>query len=399
MLFIKRINTKKAHRLERPLPLDPETGLYSRNFFLFRLKEERERTKRIEIAFSLLIVDVDAISTALKEKSRGYIQIRQNKLVQALVSQLRKFDIKGWLDEKRVGILMPNTEESGAFKVKEKIYHRIKKVWPSAASLELDQFFQISTFGVNSANGNDSSLDGRNTSSGGSSLEEKTVYEDIQSANLSSAVKRLTKRTLDVTGSLLGIIITSPLMLIIAVLIKLTSPGPILFRQERVGFLGRRFVFLKFRSMVVNADHGIHERYIADLINGQHDKINHRTKGHPLYKMTDDPRVTPFGRVLRKTSLDELPQLFNIIKGDMSLVGPRPPIPYEIEKYRFWHYGRVFEVKPGLTGLWQVDGRSQTYFDDMVRLDLRYANNWSLWLDIKIILKTFRAVLSTEGAW
>jgi lipopolysaccharide/colanic/teichoic acid biosynthesis glycosyltransferase len=115
--------------------------------------------------------------------------------------------------------------------------------------------------------------------------------------------------------------------------------------------------------------------------------------------MEDDPRVTPIGHILRKTSLDELPQLFNILRGEMSLVGPRPPIPYEVEKYRLWHCGRVFEVKPGLTGLWQVSGRSRTNFDDMVRLDLRYADNSSLWLDIKIILKTFRAVLSTEGAY
>ena len=151
--------------------------------------------------------------------------------------------------------------------------------------------------------------------------------------------------------------------------------------------------------MLVNVDQSVHEKYITDLINGHHEKINRGSEGRPLYKMTDDARVTTIGRVLRKTSLDELPQLFNIIKGDMSLVGPRPPIPYEAEKYRLWHSARVFEVKPGLTGLWQVSGRSQTSFDDMVRLDLRYAMNWSLWLDFKIILKTFPAILSAKGAY
>lgn len=398
-ISIKRNRTKEANRLERPLPLDPETRLYSRNFFFLRLNEERERTKRTENIFSLLIVDLDGISTILKEKSRGSTQIHDKKLVEAIVSHSRKIDIKGWFDLRKVGIIMVNTEESGALEVKEKICHQIEKNWPFAESLNLDEFFQVYTFGADSLNGNDPSSDGGHTSNSRSNPEDNALFADILSTNLLFSFRGLAKRILDIIGSLLGLIVTSPLMLIIAVSIKLTSPGPILFRQKRVGFLGRRFTFLKFRSMVVNADHKIHERYVTDLIKGRNDKVNHGTKDRPLYKMTNDPRVTPIGRVLRKTSLDELPQLFNILKGDMSLVGPRPPIPYETKKYRLWHYGRVLEVKPGLTGLWQISGRSATFFDDMVRLDLRYANNWSLWLDIKIILKTFRAVLSAEGAW
>ena len=147
------------------------------------------------------------------------------------------------------------------------------------------------------------------------------------------------------------------------------------------------FKLLKFRTMVVNA-----EQLIKDL-----EKYNEADG--PLFKMKNDPRVTAMGRFLRKTSLDELPQLLNVLKGDMSLVGPRPPIPYEFECYDLWHRRRVLEAKPGITGLWQVSGRSRTTFDDMVRLDLRYIRNRSLWLDFKIILKTPLAVLSGAGAY
>ena len=188
-------------------------------------------------------------------------------------------------------------------------------------------------------------------------------------------------------------------MLIIAVLIKLTSRGPVLFQQERLGFLGKPFVFKKFRSMEVGCDQSFHKDYVTKLINGQCDVINKGTIDQPLYKITDDPRVTSIGKFLRKTSLDELPQFFNVLKGDMSLVGPRPPIPYECDIYKRWQCRRVLEVKPGITGLWQVKGRSSTTFDEMVRLDLAYIRNWSLWLDFKIILKTFWAVVSTKGGY
>jgi lipopolysaccharide/colanic/teichoic acid biosynthesis glycosyltransferase len=150
--------------------------------------------------------------------------------------------------------------------------------------------------------------------------------------------------------------------------------------------------------MQSNVDDQIHREYVTNLIKGDLEKINQGDEGTPLYKMKSDPRVTPAGRIIRKTSIDELPQFLNVLKGEMSLVGPRPPIPYEVEKYEPWHLRRILEVKPGITGLWQVDGRSKTSFDDMVRLDLRYVQNWSLWLDIKILLKTVKVFLSSKGA-
>jgi lipopolysaccharide/colanic/teichoic acid biosynthesis glycosyltransferase/GGDEF domain-containing protein len=388
-----------SYRLNGPLPIDPETGLYSQNFFLLRLKEERERTKRNGSAFSLLIVDVDGISTALNDKSRGSARTHQKKLVERLVRQSRKTDTKGWFDLKRVSILMPDTKNSGAIEFKQKIYRQIRQDWPSAEKVNLEKFIRVSTFPESSSDGNGSTLNQDNRGGDRNNIQDNAVYADILSPNLVSFLKRLVKRMLDVAAVVLGIILTFPLMLIIAVSIKLTCPGPVLFRQERIGLLGRRFTFLKFRSMTVDADQSVHETYVTNLINGEHYKINRGTEVQPIYKMNDDPRITSFGLILRKTSLDELPQLFNILRGHMSLVGPRPPIPYEVGKYKLWHSGRVFEVKPGLTGLWQVSGRNQMSFDDMVRLDLQYADNSSIWLDIKIIFKTFRAVLSAEGAY
>jgi lipopolysaccharide/colanic/teichoic acid biosynthesis glycosyltransferase len=194
----------------------------------------------------------------------------------------------------------------------------------------------------------------------------------------------------------------SPLFLVIAVAIKMTSEGPVLFRQRRVGQHGSTFVFLKFRSMYVGNDSKVHREYVTKLIAGQAERKpsngNGNGNGNGVYKLTDDPRITKVGDFLRRTSLDELPQFFNVLKGEMSLVGPRPPIAYEVEAYDIWHRRRVLEAKPGITGLWQVYGRSRVNFDDMVRLDLRYARTWSPWMDVKILLRTPGAMFG-EGAY
>ena len=187
-------------------------------------------------------------------------------------------------------------------------------------------------------------------------------------------------------------------MLAIAIAIKLTSKGPILFKQRRVGQYGVRFTFLKFRSMYSQSDAKIHREYVLRLIAGKHEGEQGNANGG-VYKIKDDPRITWVGKILRKASLDELPQFFNVLKGEMSLVGPRPPIPYEVEAYDIWHRRRFLEVKPGITGLWQVNGRSRVKFEDMVRLDLQYARSWSLGLDFKILLETPRAVFFGEGAY
>lgn len=201
------------------------------------------------------------------------------------------------------------------------------------------------------------------------------------------------KRVVDIMGSLIAIGIFSPIMLGAAIAVKLTSKGPILFKQKRVGQYGRTFRFLKFRSMRCNNDENIHKEYVAKFISGQGEGAQ-----PGLYKIAKDPRLTPVGQFLRRTSIDELPQFFNVLMGHMSIVGPRPPIPYEVEKYSPWHRRRVMSVKPGITGLWQVTGRSRVTFDEMVRLDLEYTRTWSPWLDLRIMLKTPKAVFGGSGA-
>lgn len=246
------------------------------------------------------------------------------------------------------------------------------------------------------------------------------------------------KRVLDVLVAALALILLAPVMLVIALLVRLDSPGPALFRQERVGGGGRddqrevwenhTFTFYKFRSMEDDADVDIHRAFVKAFIHDDResmDVVQHRcdnpvtessrtfaqafvgnngkqtstpeSEDGQINKLVDDPRVTRFGKFLRKTSLDELPQLWNVLKGDMSLVGPRPPIPYEVEEYEPWHLRRL-EARPGVTGLWQTMARSSVDFDEMVRLDIQYLEHQSFWLDLEILLRTPLAVLRGDGA-
>jgi lipopolysaccharide/colanic/teichoic acid biosynthesis glycosyltransferase len=167
----------------------------------------------------------------------------------------------------------------------------------------------------------------------------------------------------------------------------------VLFRQQRVGHYGRCFTFLKFRSMYMDNDPSAHKEYVTRLINGVAEQKPSNGNGEGVYKLVNDRRITRVGKFLRQSSLDELPQLLNVLRGEMSLVGPRPSIPYEVAAYQTWHRRRVLEVKPGMTGLWQVMGRNRIKFDEMVRLDLQYAKQWSPWLDLKILIHTPGAVL------
>jgi exopolysaccharide biosynthesis polyprenyl glycosylphosphotransferase len=224
------------------------------------------------------------------------------------------------------------------------------------------------------------------------------LYPDLSRKTSKKSLSAAAKRSIDILGSGMLLLILSPLLAIIALAIKLSSEGPVIFEQERLGQFGRRFKCFKFRTMHTNNDSKIHREYVQSFIAGK-TETPERSEAEPtVYKIKNDPRITPIGKFLRKTSLDEFPQFWNVLRGDMSLVGPRPPVPYEFEMYDFWHRRRVLEVRPGVTGLWQVSGRSRTCFDDMVRLDLRYAQRWSLWLDLKILLATPRAVLTGDGA-
>jgi exopolysaccharide biosynthesis polyprenyl glycosylphosphotransferase len=196
----------------------------------------------------------------------------------------------------------------------------------------------------------------------------------------------MVKKLMDMAISIFIIVIFSPAMLFVLLLIKATSPGPVLFRQERVGLNGRRFMLIKFRTMYIDSE--VNMEYLKDK----------NEVGGPVFKMRKDPRITPLGRILRKFSIDELPQLFNVFVGQMSLVGPRPSLPTEVKEYQNWQRRRL-SMRPGLTCLWQIYGRSKLNFDEWMELDLQYLDNWSLWLDIKILVKTIPVVLFGVGAY
>ncbi len=193
------------------------------------------------------------------------------------------------------------------------------------------------------------------------------------------------KRLLDIMGSVIGLIIASPILIIVGILIKLESKGPIIFAQRRVGLNGKEFKMYKLRSMVANAE---------DL---KEKLVEQNEMSGPMFKIKDDPRITKIGKFIRKTSIDELPQLINVLKGDMSLVGPRPSLPNEVKEFEPWMLRRL-EVKPGLTCYWQVMGRNNIDFENWMKLDIKYVNERSFWLDIKLIFKTFFVLFGDENA-
>ena len=208
--------------------------------------------------------------------------------------------------------------------------------------------------------------------------------------------KRAIKRAFDLVAAFLGLLLLSPIFLFIAILIKLDSRGPIFYRQMRVGEHGRQFRMFKFRSMRTDADPEVHKAYVSRLIK-ENISLEDLVENSGSLKMEDDPRITRMGKFIRKISLDELPQMFNVLLGEMSLVGPRPPLLYEVDLYQDWHKRR-FEAPPGITGLWQVYGRNRVSFDEMVRMDIEYMEHQSIWLDLKLLLQTPRAVLQARGA-
>ncbi|MFN2588980.1 MAG: sugar transferase, partial [Actinomycetota bacterium] len=204
---------------------------------------------------------------------------------------------------------------------------------------------------------------------------------------------RVAKRAFDLVVASIALVLASPVMLVAAFAIRLTSRGPVLFRQQRIGMDGRPFDMLKFRTMVHEADPSIHQEFVEGIIRG--DVI--QDEDVKLHKLTEDPRITKVGKILRRLSIDELPQLINVIRGDMSVVGPRPPLPFEVAVYDEWHRRRL-EVRPGMTGLWQVSGRSKITFEEMVKLDIHYIETWSPLRDLSIVLRTIPALVRKEAA-
>ena len=366
---------------------DGRTGLYHEEYFNEILAFEKRRCERSRDSVLLMCADLDAFG---EQSERQKIAA----LVMHTLSQVtRETDLKGWyVSGTVVGILFTQLKEQGKDRktTAQRIINKFSR--SLAASSDLERLSKINiSWRAYPDEFLDASADPRSDSRRGTGRGD---------AGKGGRLSLLTKRLIDVVSSLFAMIFLSPAFLVIAVLIKLNSEGPVFFRQERVGLAGKRFVFLKFRSMYVDNDPEIHKAYVAGLIRAGRESEGKDANGSGhTYKITDDPRITSLGRILRKSSMDELPQLINVLRGHMSLVGPRPAIPYECQNYDVWHRRRVMEMKPGITGLWQVEGRSALPFDESVRLDIRYVQKWSLWLDLKIIFRTPFAVASCRGAY
>jgi lipopolysaccharide/colanic/teichoic acid biosynthesis glycosyltransferase len=357
-------------------------GMLPEDLFVRFLCLERKRTERSGRRFVLLLVDPGRLLKSAK--SPGL-----NNLVSAIVQSTRDTDLVGWYKQGEViGAIFTEVGSAEDKVVVQTLSSKLTDSLYGVLSIEEINEIKLS-FHVFPEDWDDDDRNGPVRSSLHVALARQVIQK-----RASLGLKRL----MDIVGSILGIILSLPVFVAIGLAIKLTSKGPIFFRQTRLGQCGKKFTFLKFRSMHANNDHRIHEEFVKELIRGAAGIEQTDAKDQKLYKLTADPRITPVGRFLRNTSLDELPQFLNVLWGDMSLVGPRPPVIYEFNSYDLWHKQRLLAVKPGITGLWQVDGRSRVKFDDMVRLDIRYARSWSLWLDISILLRTPRAVLSRTGA-
>jgi len=359
---------------------DHDYGCYAEEYFHELLTFERRRSERSGRPFLVMTIDFTGIND---EESRHESVIWSMKSLSVLT---RDTDIKGWYRSSTVlGVIFTEMNSLET----ETLQRKISRSLYASLSVEQLNVIQISFYRFPD--------DGKPKKSG--SPSDFTFYPDYPKKEQSRKTALKMKRIMDITGSIAGIIIFSPFLILIPILIKLTSPGPVLFRQARVGQYEKNFLFLKFRSMYVNNNEQVHKEYVQNLICKKISCESDGNGGQKVFKITNDKRITPLGKILRKMSLDELPQFFNVLKGEMSLTGPRPPIPYELEKYDSWHLRRVLEIKPGITGLWQVVGRSSTTFDEMVRLDLQYATNWSIWLDIKILLKTPWVLVAGRGAY
>ena len=344
--------------------------------FVQMLRLERRRTERSGKQFMLVMISGEEFRAESGATLLGNI-------VAAISSCTRETDFLGWYErDTTLGLLMTEIGQADAATI-DVIAQKLSRALQNAIGTEsfrrLTLVFRLFPQEIEKLpKGN----------------EPFSFYPDLSRRHATPKHSAPVKRTMDIVGSFIALLLFFPVIALISVLVKLTSRGPVLFCQKRIGQYGEEFTFFKFRTMYAGNDPEIHREYVTRLIAGSGDLDN----GKGIYKLTNDPRITPLGRFLRRSSLDELPQFVNVLMGDMSLVGPRPPLLYEYERYQTWHKRRVLELKPGLTGLWQVEGRSRKTFDEMVRMDLRYAHIHSLWVDLRIICQTPKAMFSGRGA-
>ncbi len=358
---------------------DEDYTFYGQSHFQHMLRVERKRTERSRRPFLLLLLDITGLMSL--DNHREIL----DRMKAVLAASLREVDIRGWYDDRKtIGVIFT---EMGPVDVNtiERLIHKIYGRICQGLDPEWVKKMRIS-FHIYPETSGDISI---------KAPFDVSLYPDLMKPDLERRISLTAKSAIDFLGSASALVLLSPLFLIIAAAITCTSEGPVFFRQERMGLNGRIFSLLKFRSMHTGSDPRKHREYITKYIGAQ----QNAAVEPGVFKLTDDPRITAVGKFLRKTSLDELPQFINVLKGEMSLVGPRPPIPYECDLYDIWHKSRLLSCKPGITGLWQVTGRSRTTFDEMVRLDLKYIREWNLWLDLKILFMTPKAVFGGKGAY
>lgn len=383
MKFSRQSDNPTAGLLATQVPAT-DTSILTEGSFGRMIALERKRTERSQKPFLLMLLDT---GLCVPSDKNGKVL---HKILSALSSSTRETDVLGWYKNNFViGVMFTEIVIDDKNSILSTVLARVSGALRN--NLGLEQFSQINiSLHLFPEDWNQETRQRPGNS---------TLYPDLLKRDNTKRVFRGLKRMMDIVGSLLALTLSVPVFVAIAIAIKTSSKGPVLFRQQRIGQYSVPFTFLKFRSMYINNDASVHKEYVRELIAGQPDRDPTNGNGKGTYKLTEDVRITPVGRFLRRTSLDELPQVFNVFKGEMSLVGPRPPLAYEVEAYNIWHRRRLLEAKPGITGLWQVNGRSRVKFDEMVRLDLRYARTWSPWLDIKILVRTPWAVLLGEGAY
>lgn len=361
-----------------------ERDVLNEQMFRRMISIERKRTERSKEPFLLMLLDAGALAgSEMNGKALEGMAL-------SLMASSRETDIIGWYKEgTTVGVMFTGLEAGDKNAILSTILNRVKSMLRE--DLVFKQFNQVSISFHFFPDDWDHESPGHPSN--------PALYPDLTHPGNRKQSLLVVKRAIDIAGSSMALLLCSPIFLAIALAVKLSSNGPVLFRQQRVGQYGKFFTFLKFRSMHANNDSKVHQKFITDLIASEAQGQSAGKNGEDQFKIKDDPRITRIGKFLRRTSLDELPQLINVLKGEMSLVGPRPPIPYELAAYQTWHRRRVLEAKPGITGVWQITGRSRVRFDDMVRMDLRYAMAWSPWLDLKILLRTPFAVIRGSGAY
>jgi lipopolysaccharide/colanic/teichoic acid biosynthesis glycosyltransferase len=371
------ISERIKHRIRNSSVLrDVDNELFlPREVFRKIIGRERDRANRTGEVFSMVVFVLPD-----NRENQGVLKL----LTEILSPRVRTIDAVGWIDSQHVGILLPETKNAGACHFAEKICHEILLVQTppkfEIVTYPSDKFNDPENVTSNTLSEKSENNRKREPFWGGWGFAKSQRNVDY----MFCLTKRILKRNFDFLGAVVSLLVFSPLFLAISTLIKVVSPGPVFYKQQRIGYAGQPFTFLKFRTMCSGADTHNHQEYLAQLIKSE---SNGSGSDLPMAKLDHDPQIITFGNFLRKSCLDELPQLLNVLRGEMSLVGPRPPIPYEVKEYLSWHRAR-FDAIPGMTGLWQVSGKNKLSFREMVRLDICYARKRSLWLDVKILFRT-----------